>query len=312
MRNVFIGSSAFGLKALTALLKAGMAPELVISQPERPAGRNLKPVAQPIALFAHDAGLPLYTPEDINSEESIYRIGLIHPEVLITASYGAMLGKKLRQLAPYQAINLHPSLLPKYRGATPIQSAILNGDELSGCSIIRMVAALDAGPILKQKSIAIAAHENHDALQERLAELAAQMLIELLNDPLPWPETSQDDSQASWCRKLRSADEEINWQRSAKDIFNQIRAFSQNPGAYTWFRGSKLKILAADICSDMQPGRPGEIAAIIRNTGFTVNCQDRPLLIRQVQAAGKKIMSAAAFINGARISPGELIGKVIS
>lgn len=309
MKNVFIGSSAFGLKALEALISSGMAPCLVVSQPERPAGRNLKPLPQPVAVFAGDAGLPLFTPEDINSEESIFRISMAAPEVLITASYGGMLGKKLRNLAPRKAINLHPSLLPQYRGATPIQSALLNGDSISGSTIFRMVAALDAGPILKQASLAIYPDENHESLQKRLAELSANLLIELLRHPDSWKETLQDHDQASLCRKINSGDEELNWQQNAQTIFNQIRAYSPLPGAYTWFRGSKLKILEAEICSETSSAKPGAIAAIIRNQGFTINCLDKPILIKQVQAAGKKVMSAAAFLNGARIIPGEITGK---
>ena len=309
MKNVFIGSSAFGLKALEALISSGMAPCLVVSQPERPAGRNLKPLPQPVAVFAGDADLPLFTPEDINSEESIFRISMAAPEVLITASYGGMLGKKLRHLAPRKAINLHPSLLPLYRGATPIQSALLNGDTTTGCTIFRMVAGLDAGPILKQQSLEIYPHENHEALQQRLAALGASLLVELLQDPHPWPETPQDDAQATLCRKISSQEVELDWQQHAVKILNQIRAYSPLPGAYTWFRGDKLKILEAEICTDAISGAPGEIGAIIRNTGFTINCLDTSILVKQVQAAGKKVLSAAAFLNGARLSPGEKTGK---
>ncbi len=309
MKNVFIGSSPFGLKALEALVIANMAPCLVISQPEKPAGRNLQPTKQPVAIYAEDAGLPLFTPEDINSKQSIAKIAACAPEVLITASYGAMLGKELRHLVPRKAINLHPSLLPMYRGATPIQSALLNGDKQTGCSIFRMVAALDAGPVLKQESLEIYPQDNHEALQQRLSALAAKLLIELLQDRNPWQEIGQDNAKASFCRKISSGDEELNWQHPATAIINQIRAYAPLPGAYTWFRGHKLKILSAESASDSLSGRPGEIAAIIRNTGFTINCLDKAILVTQVQAAGKKVMSAAAFVNGARISPGEIIGK---
>jgi len=309
MNSVFIGTSAYGVPALKALVEYGMAPKLVVCQPDRPAGRNLKTQPQAVALASRELGLSLITPENINDADSIFRIQEVQPELLITASYGGLLGKKLRLLAPLRAINLHPSLLPRYRGATPIQAAILHGDVVTGTTIFRMIASLDAGPVIIQEELPIMANENHGSLHDRLAAQAARMLMMLLVDPAAWTFTPQNEAQATYCQKLSPADLEIEWQQPAHNVSNLIRALSPIPGAVTSLQGSQLKILEAEVLPETCTGLPGTIGDIIKNTGFTINCQDHPILVKLIQAAGKKVLSAAAFINGARIIAGQTIGK---
>lgn len=313
MRIVFIGSSAYGLPALQMLCGEELKPLLVVSQPDKPSGRKLNLQPTPISQYAIANQLPLLCPENINSPQSIQRIAMESPDLLITASYGGYIGKQLRHLCPLGAINLHPSLLPKYRGASPIQSAILNGELLTGTSIYRLVAAMDAGPVIMQQSLEILPGENYSELHERLANQAAQMLNDLLHpyrnlaqsSHTRFQERAQEQQTATWCPKIDPSLCMISWHNSAITIINKIRAFSLNPGAWVYFRGAKLKILEAQLSEAADPAKPGCIANIIKNTGFTVNCLDRQILVTKVQAANKNIMYATAFANGARISSGE-------
>jgi len=304
IKHVFIGSSVYAIPALELLCENGMPPVLVISQPDKPAGRNLRPTPTPVSEYALSHSLSLIRPENINKH--VDEIALLQPDILITASYGGFIGKKLRHLTPGKAINLHPSLLPRYRGASPIQSALLAGEKLSGTTIFRLSATMDAGPVIAQESLRILENENYSALQLRLAQQAAQMLLSLLQkQPLPFAEDAQDAAQATLCPKVDSSLCQISWKNPALAIQNKIRAFSWEPGAWTYFRGNKLKLLEALILPEKPSGECGTIGSVIKNKGFTVNCLDCQILICLVQAAGKKIMEASAFVNGARLSAGE-------
>ncbi|PKN72973.1 MAG: methionyl-tRNA formyltransferase [Candidatus Cloacimonetes bacterium HGW-Cloacimonetes-3] len=307
MRSVFIGSSAYGLPALELLCKNGMQPQLVVSQPDKPAGRNLTTLPTPITAYAIRHEIPFFTPDSINSESSISYIAATTPDILITASYGGIIGKELRFLAPRKAINLHPSLLPKYRGASPIQSALLKGESTTGTTIYRLIAELDAGPIIAQQSLEILPNENYSSLHDRLAAQAATMLLNFLQKDttaIP-PETPQEHCQASWCPKIDTSLCMISWNNPAEAVLQKINAFSYHPGAWCYFRTGKLKLLKAQLTDLPSEGLCGTIAKIIKNTGFTVNCLDQQLLISEVQAEGKKLMDAAAFANGARLCTGE-------
>jgi len=306
--NVFIGSSAYALPALNLLCEQGHKPLLVISQPDKPAGRNLHPTPTPVSEYAREHDLPLITPENINTQVEL--LAGLHPELLITASYGGWLGSQLRHLAIGKAINLHPSLLPKYRGASPIQSALLAGETETGTTIFRLTAAMDAGPVIAQEKLTILDNENYSSLHERLALQAAELLSNLISKAaLPFPETPQAESPVSHCAKIDSELCQIDWSKPAKLIQDQIRAFSELPGAWTYFRGGKLKLLSALPLAETTVGEPGTIGALQKNTGFTVNCRDFQLLVTQVQQAGKKTISAAAFMNGARLESGEKLWK---
>ncbi len=304
---VFIGSSIYGIPALDLLIKQGFAPKLVISQPDKPAGRKQLFCPTPVSEYARKAGLKLLTPEKINVPEVVNYITELNPDIIITASYGGYIGKQIRRLATRRVINLHPSLLPKYRGASPIQSVLLNGEASTGTSIYRLISELDAGPIIAQRSLDILPEDNYSSLQSRLAQQAAEMLMDLMktDSSTPFAETPQDHKMASLCPKIDSSTCMINWQVPASAVLNKIRAFSYIPGAWVYFRRAKLKIMEAQVTDHPVEGEHGCIARIIKNIGFTVNCLDKQLLITSVQAEGKKIMTAGAYVNGARLSTGE-------
>jgi methionyl-tRNA formyltransferase len=306
MKIIFAGSSKFGIPTIIKL-KEKHQLLLIISQPDKPAGRKQRIKPCPIARFAKDQKLELYQPKSINSSESIAKIKQLNPELLITASYGEIIKKEVRQIPLLGAINIHPSLLPKYRGPTPIQTALLNGENKTGTTIFKLTSRLDAGPILAQRELVIQSEDNFGSLEEKLANISAELLGEIL--PAIKDKTltvrPQNENLASYTHKFDKQDLWINWKDKIRNIFNQIRAFSPHPGARTFIHNTNLKILQAEMYDFSINNKTGTIAGFIKNKGIIVNCQDGKLLITKVQAEGKKVMSAWAYQLGARLSEGE-------
>ena len=242
-----------------------------------------------MADYARREGLDLFQPPDVNAPESLLRIREFAPDLLITASYGGMIRRELRNLPRYGAVNLHPSLLPKYRGATPIQSSLLNGDTITGVSIFRLNARMDAGPILMQHQVLIIKTDDFGSLHNRLANLSALMLQNLM----PQLESgsceaiAQDDSAASYTRKLGKEDLQLDWYKPANQVLNRIRAFTPAWGPGLAAR-KPLKILAAQLVQEPASGEPGTVAALIRNTGVEVNCGVQRLLLTGFRQPGKR------------------------
>lgn len=306
-RVVFCGTSEFAIPALRALAYESH-PLLVLSQPARPQGRKLLPQPSELARCAADLDLKVFTPEDVNSPASLEVIRDFAPELIITASYGALLKKELRALAPL-CLNIHPSMLPLLRGATPIQSALLQGFEATGLSIFKLTGRMDAGPVLLQETMPISPDDNYSRLHHKLAALGAEALLRLLREPDAYPPVPQNEAAATYCHKFEKTDTVIDWSQTARQTRDRIRAFSLEPGAWTLRGGKTLKFLAAELTELPLNSQPGSLAHIIKNVGFCVNCADAPLLITQAQPEGKKIMDAWAYQLGARMMPGELFGS---
>jgi methionyl-tRNA formyltransferase len=310
MKIVFAGSSEFAIPALESIISSDKhSLALVISQPPRPKGRKKQLQDTPLAACAAGHSIKLFCPEDVNSPASIKRILSHKADILITASYGAFLGRSLRRGFPIKAINLHPSLLPKHRGSSPIRAALLAGESLTGNSIFRLAAKMDAGDILMQEKLEILPNENHSDLHDRLADLAARMLICYLDDPDHFKPTPQDHAQATFTKMITKDDLILDFTKSAKTLQDQIRAYSLEPGAFALFRSQPLKILEAELAQSTTDHVPGEISEIIKNRGFTVSTSDGALLIRRVQPAGKKIMDAWAYHLGARLEVGQRFAR---
>ena len=314
---VFWGTSSFGIPTLRDLLDSELCEiKLVVTQPDREQGRSLKLSPTPVAQFieAFNATCPpiaLLKPENTNSDEVVNQIEQLMPDLLITASYGGLIGRRLRKLPALGAINIHPSLLPQYRGASPIQTALLQGETRTGISIFRLNAKMDAGDILYQHEADIYPHENYSMLHDRLAELSAAYFMDFLGlliegriDPIP-----QDHSQATFSKKIEKEDLIINWSRPAQEIYNKIRALSESPGAYTEYQGQKIKILKTELSTEQSNGKPGTVASLSKNVGININTADQQLLITQLQASGKKVMSAWAWQLGARTIAGDRFGR---
>ncbi|MCK9557367.1 MAG: methionyl-tRNA formyltransferase [Candidatus Cloacimonetes bacterium] len=308
MKIIFAGSSDFAIPALEEIASSKEHKiVLAVSQPAKPKGRKQVIEDTPLARTAQKLGIPLFCPENINEPDSIRRLQESGAEMLVTASYGAFLGRTVRNLCPFGAINLHPSLLPKHRGPSPVRAAILVGDTLTGNTIFRLAAKMDAGAILMQQELKIMPNEDHGNLEQRLALLAAKMLSDYLNNPDRYTPKEQDHARSTYSNLLAKEDLRLDFSQPAEQIMRRVRAYAPDPGAYIVFKGRMLKILQAEISANTHDASPGQITGIVHNKGFCLSTADDELLILRVQAAGKKQMDAWAYHLGARLKIGERI-----
>jgi len=277
---------------------------LVITQPDRPVGRGLRPAHSAVKQFALAHGLPLYQPQTWKSEEAVEQLRRASPEVLIVAAYGMILPEPVLRIPPLGAINIHASLLPRWRGAAPIQRALLAGDRESGISIMQMDAGLDTGPILARVPLAIAPEEDAGYLHDRLAALGAQLVVTTLAQiaagrrPSPAP---QPQAGATYARKIEKAEARLDWARPARELERQVRAFRPTPGAVTRFGGEALKIWRASVA--VGQGDPGQVLDV--GEVLAVACGDGALAIQELQRQGGRRLEVPEFLRGHPISPGD-------
>lgn len=315
-RVVFMGSPAFGLPALRGLLDAGYRIELVVSQPDRPAGRSRQLRPPPIAAFAREVGLPLYQPEHLRTEAALEPIRRAAPDVVVVAAFGLLLPSSLLELPRAGCLNIHPSLLPRHRGASPVQAAILAGDEETGVTIIKLTERMDAGPILAQRRTPIGADEDALSLEARLADLGARLLLECLE---PWlagalPTRPQNEAEATYCRRLRREDAELDWARPAVELHRVVRAFRGRTDAFTYWNERLLKVLAARPVE--LPGlaeEPGHVldGRLIGQARWPVVTTGRGgLLLQQLALEGRSPTAGRAFVNGYPHFLGARLGRI--
>lgn len=299
---VFFGTSEFAVPILQAL--AGdprFTVRLVVTQPDRPAGRGQRLTAPPVKHAAQELGLPVYQPESLRSPESRERLERVPADLYVVAAYGEILPKAVLRLPQRGAVNVHPSLLPKYRGASPVQAVILNGDEETGITVIEMTARMDAGPILAQYRVPVLPRETAGELSARLAALAAERLPALLDryvrgEIVPIP---QDEAQASYTRPLTKADARIDWSRPAEEIERLVRAMQPWPRAWTMVDGRRLLVLRLDISLEEHKLRPGQIHT--DSTRLLVGTGTHPVDLVEVIPEGRKPTSGIDWWRGARL-----------
>lgn len=279
---------------------------LVVTQPDRPAGRGRRLTAPPVKQAALDLGIEVHQPATLRDREGMRPIEEAHPDLLVVVAYGEILRNDVLNLAPHGAINVHPSLLPKYRGATPIPAAILNGDSETGVSIIKLVRRLDAGPVLARESVTLDGTETTGTLSGRLAEVAASMLPRVCVDWVAGriePEP-QDEAQATYTREWTRNDARIDWTKSAPEIERLVRAADPWPVAWTTFEGEQLRIRSAGVVEPSSTDAPGTVERT--RDGVVVATGAGLLALGMVQPAGKRAMDATAWWNGLRIERGRL------
>ena len=305
---IFCGTPRFAVPALEKLASAGHRIHLVVTQPDRPKGRGLELVASPVKESAQKLNLPITQPDKIkNNEEFRAQLTSINPDAIIVVGYGRIIPPWMLDLPRLGNINLHASLLPKYRGAAPIQWAIANGETITGNTTMRLDAGLDTGDILLQKELPIASDDTSVTLAPRLAEMGADLLVETLRglEASTVHPRKQDESQATLAPILKKEDGEIDFRRSAHEILNRLRGFQPWPGAYTKFRGKNLQILKAQPATDHAP------PALIKIVGdhLLAGCgQNTSLEIMELQLEGKKRTTAKDFIHGYQPKETEKLG----
>jgi len=277
----------------------------VITQPDRPKGRGRKPAPTVVKLFAQKEGLFVLDPENLNQKVLEILKGF-SPEVLVVAAYGKILPSEYLNLATFGAINVHPSLLPKYRGPSPIQWVLLKGERETGVTTFLMDEGLDSGPILLQERVPIEDEDTYSSLFEKLSGLSAQLILKTLEEmekgtlmPIP-----QDHQKACYTQKIDRSLGLINWNRPAREIWNKVRALEGWPCAYTFWKGKLLKIWRASLGNGK--GEPGTIISL--KEGIEIACSDGSLIIRELQLEGGKRMLSFDFLRGHRLDVGERIG----
>ncbi len=304
---VFMGTPQFAVPTLELLAKTRFKPVLCITQPDKPKGRKRKLQPPEVKIKAQELGIEIIQPEDVNNDDTFLKLQELNPDVIITAAYGEYLKRKMRRLPSFGCLNLHPSLLPKYRGSAPINFALFNGDEITGNTIFKIVAKMDAGPVYSQKKLEIKSEDCYTSLYEKLSKYGAEDVLEVLeklekNEIEPVP---QDHDKATFSHKLVKQDFWMDWNNSAENIFNQVRGLAEIPGTVAGFRGSRIKIIEIEILNEDSKEYPGSILDVIKNVGIKVSTAAKNILIKRLQPAGKKIMTAHAFSLGARIKNGE-------
>lgn len=311
MRLVFAGTPEFAVPALKALAVAGHEIAAVLCQPDRPSGRGRRMVAGPVKRSARELGFDVFQPKTLNSPPVLADIQARQPEVMVVVAYGLLLTPEVLALPDHGCVNVHPSLLPRWRGAAPIPRAIEAGDAETGVTIMRMDEGLDTGPVLAQDRTPIMARDTAGALHDRLAGLGAALLVKTLAgvEAGTVEEVPQDESRATYAAKLTTADATVDWRADAGRIERQVRAMNPWPVARARRRGYILRIFESEVAQRGASGTPGEIVAAGRQ-GVDVVCGQGILRITVLQREGGRPLPASQFLNGYPLKAGEKFDSI--
>lgn len=326
MNYIYFGTSEFAATILEKLLDANMAPVAVVTQPDRPAGRGKKIQESPVKKIAQNGEILLLQPQKISPFDSAQGINFrlqitdLKPDVCIIAAYGEIIPKKILDIPKHGCVNVHPSLLPLYRGPSPIQTAILNGETKTGVSLILLDEAIDHGPILAQETASIGYRDTSETLSHTLALQSATMLLETIPKWLAGSlsPTPQDHAKATFTKMITKEDGRIDWKKSAQEIERHVRAMTPWPGSYTFWKENKnevrLHLRRVSVLKESPRLRsdnnylPGEVLDTAANDEIVVACGKGMLVIHELQPEGKHVMSAHAFLNGHR----SIVGAILS
>jgi methionyl-tRNA formyltransferase len=312
-RVVFMGTPEFAVPTLEKLADAHHVVG-VVTQPDRRVGRGQRLAPSPVKQAAQERGLPLLQPQTLRTPEAVAQLAAWEPNVIVVAAFGQILRKDVLDLPLHGCLNVHASLLPRWRGAAPVAAAILAGDEVTGVTIMKMDAGLDTGPILKQsKPVSISPHDTRESLERRLSRLGAKLLVEktlppyLAGDLLPQPQPKEG---VTYAEQLHKEDGLLDWSRSAVELNRQVRAFNPWPGTFTTLHGQRLRVLRAAPLPDWRgDAPPGTVVALA--DGCAVATGEGALRLEEVQLAGKRPMDIEAFLCGQRDCIGSCLGKSV-
>ncbi len=304
-----MGTPAFAVPILEGLVTQGYNIVGVVTQPDKPTGRGQQVAISPVKSVALARGLPVLQPKSFRRPEAAEHLRALAPEVIVVAAYGQLLPPAVLAIPPLGCLNVHASLLPRYRGAAPISAAILAGDTVTGVTIMRLDAGMDTGDILAQAQLAILPDDTTASLSERLARLGATLLLATLprwaaGEIVPQP---QEHTQATYTHPVRKEDGQINWHRPALEIERQVRACFPWPSAHTTWQGRRLKIWRATARTDRVPGEPGDV--VLRNNDLVVVTGEGILILHELQMEGRRPLPAADFARGQRGFVGTRLGE---
>jgi methionyl-tRNA formyltransferase len=311
VRVVFMGTPAFAIPVLAALLGAGHDVAGVFTRPDRPAGRGKRPTAPAVKAYGEDQGLPVFQPASLRPTRALDSLASLSPDLIVVAAYGLYLPAGMLELPPLGALNIHPSLLPKYRGPSPVASAILEGASVTGVTIMKIDEDMDSGAVVASRETPIGPDENAEELTARLFHEGASLLVEVLPR---WAQGQiqaqpQDDSQATVTKRLSKEDGEIDWQLDANAIERQVRAYQPWPGSFTRWSGRLLKIVEAvaverEIEEESGPG----LVVVLPSGTVAIACGEGALEVSQLQLEGRKPVGALDFVQGHTDFVGSTLG----
>jgi methionyl-tRNA formyltransferase len=308
VRLVFMGTPEFACPSLRKLIERGEEILAVVTQPDRPKGRGQQLAPPPVKVLAAEHGITVLQPPKVRMPEFIEVVKGLDPDLIVVVAFGQILPRALLDIPRYGCINVHASLLPRYRGAAPINWCIINGETETGVTTMLMDVGLDTGDMLVRRAIPIDPDEDSSALHDRLAPVGAEALAEtldLLSDGRLVPQ-KQDDSLSSYVPMLRKEDGMIDWNSPAGAVKNRVRGTTPWPGAYTFLDGATLKVFRVRVAHGS--GRPGTVLQAGKS-GIEVACGSGSVMLEEVQAEGRKRLKAAEFLAGAKIGPGTILGK---
>jgi methionyl-tRNA formyltransferase len=313
MNIVFFGSAKFCVPSLEALVKSGHTVSCVVTQPDRRQGRGLRYAPTPVKTQALLCGLKVYQPERINTPETLKFLLGLSADLFVVIAYGQILSSRVLSIPLVFCLNVHASLLPLYRGAAPMNWAIINGEKNTGITTIKMVRKMDAGPMILQSRIEIAPDDTILSLEQKMAQQAEGILLESIKaiENKQFSLIPQDESKVSFAPKLKKEDGLIDWHKKSAEIYNLVRGCLDWPTAFTYYKGKRLKIYAAksqDQKSPSESASPGEIIDV-SSEAIAVATGQGALLIEKVQLEARRMMSAREFLAGHRITPGEKLGQ---
>lgn len=306
MRLIFLGTPAFAVPSLRRLVEGGYEVVGVVTQPDRPAGRGRRLRKPPVMQVAEEMGLRAIQPVTIRDPEVVGTLRHWRPEVAVVVAFGQILPSAVLEIPPQGCLNVHASLLPRYRGPAPIAWALIRGETVTGVTIMEVVEAVDAGPILVQRKIPITREDNAGTLHDQLAVLGADALLETLRalERGEVTRTPQNEAEATYAPKLSPPLGCLDWSGSAENLWNLVRGLAPQPGAYTFFRGLLIRVLAARPLPESTRHAPGTIVGLRKGGGVAVAAGAGTLLLTTLQPEGKRVMTAEEFTRGYRVEVG--------
>jgi methionyl-tRNA formyltransferase len=309
-----MGTPEFAVTILESLLQGSYQVLAVCTQADKPTGRGHPVVLPPVKKLALERQIPVIQPETLKSREVVEKLASLQPELIIVAAFGLILPQEVLSLPKFGCLNVHPSLLPRHRGPSPVANAILWGDELTGVTIMLMDAGMDTGPILAQEKLTISLTNTSGSLSCKLAGVGARLLLATLPG---WLEgklkpQAQDESQATYSKLITGKDGEIDWHLSALELWRRVRAYNPWPSCYTWYEGKRLKVHEAVPLGDMATGEIAEVVALPEPPGVGVVTKHGILGLCQVQLEGRREMSIDDFVRGKRDFIGSVLGRQLA